>query len=172
MSAGRRALLAAGGLAAALLAGAAVAAGPLQVLDLRKCLRWEAGPALEPVRTAAFRAARLRARAPLQVFSASGDLPEGGTLRKFGACSLQDEGRKSRLRCAPGLDFPLAGASFVAADPQKYKSVIVLKCVAGCDQKIPEPVYLLRADFPDEELRDKEERARSAHFRRTCAGLR
>lgn len=172
MTTARRSLALAALLAGALHAGAGRAAGPLETFDLRKCLRWELGPSLEPVRTTAYRAARLRARPPLQVYSASADLPEGGTLRKFGACVYRVEARKARLRCAPGLDFPLSGASFVAADVQKFRGALVLKCVAGCDQKIPETVFALREDPRDEEAREKEEHVRAAPLRRACAGLR
>ncbi len=161
-------------IALALLAASApvAAALQLQAYDLRKCVRWDMEPDTGGERSSAWRAARQKARAPLQVFSATAELPEGGTLRKFGACSLRPEGRKRRLRCAPGLDFPLSGASYLTADTQKFRSVAVFSCTSGCDQKIPEAVYELRAQQPDEAVQEKEEHRRSTPFRRACAGLR
>jgi hypothetical protein len=153
----------------------AVAAGiplELQAYDLRKCVRWSITPAPQPQRTMAWRVARLHAKPPLQVFAATAELPEGGTLHEFGACSLRPEGRRLRLRCAPGLDFPLSGASFLAGAPQKFRTVVTFACATGCDQKIPTAVYQLRPVSPGDELQDKEEHQRSTPFRRACAGLR
>jgi len=174
----RAALVAAVLLAAGLRPGAGWAAGvELEAFDLRKCLRWEIRPATKPVRTPAWRAARLRARAPLQPFIAQAELPEGGILHKYGACSLRLEGRRPRLhlrlRCAPGLDFPLAGASFVPAEVQPYRGVTTLTCASGCDQKIPERVYQQRERADGKGWRrEDEDHARAAPFRRACASLR
>lgn len=163
-------------LALATLAGHAVpawsAVPELEAFDLRKCVRWSMTPAPQPERSIAWRAAHQRAKPPLQVYSATADLPEGGTLHKYGACSLRQEGRRMRLRCAPVLDFPLSGASFVAANKQEYRTVVTFSCASGCDQKIPDAVYQLRPVASGDALQDKEEHARSTPFRRACAGLR
>lgn len=158
---------------------AALAAAParpsaveLEAYDLRKCVRWSMAPAPEAERSIAWRAARLKAKPPLQVFSATAELPEGGTLHKYGACSLLREGRRTRLRCVPALDFPLAGASFVAAPTQKFRTAIVFACASGCDQKIPDEVYQLLPRPARDPLPQKEEHARATPFRRACAGLR
>ena len=161
------ALLAASGHVAA---ASAAAAGPeLEAWDLRKCLQWAVRPAPEPVRSAAWRAARARTRPGLEIYAAQAELPGGGELHKFGTCSFRRIGGKARLGCVPGLDFPLAGANFVAADAQPVKSVTALRCTAGCDQKIPEIVYEIRAGMADDEAAaQREERARSARFYRAC----
>jgi hypothetical protein len=153
-------------------APAPAAAPEFEAFDLRKCVRWSITPAPQPERSTAWRVARQRAKPPLQVFSATAELPEGGTLHKYGACSLLRERRGTRLRCAPVLDFPLAGASFLAGPKQEYRTAVTFACSSGCDQKIPDAVYQLRTVGPDDALQDKEDHARSTRFRRACAGLR
>lgn len=143
----------------------------LQAYDLRKCVQWAISPAPQPVRSPAYRAARARARGGLEVFTATAELPEGGELRKYGACSYRRVGGKPRLGCVAVLDFPLAGATYVLADVQRLRSATVLRCASGCDQKIPDTVYELH-DPAGDALQEKEERARSARFRRACASLR
>jgi hypothetical protein len=154
----------------ALLAGTCVAAAPeLEAFDLRKCVRWRITPDNDSARSPAWRAAKARARSGLQVFVAGAELPEGGHLRKFGACALRRDGRRLRLGCVPTLDFPLAGASFASAPVQKFRTATTLACTSGCDQKIPDAVYLLNAPAPaDAALAEKEERERGMRFRRTC----
>src|SRR3954470_24470411 len=101
------ALLAAG----LVLAAPALALQPeLEAYDLRKCLQWSIKPVEHPDRSAAYRAARARARGGIEVFEATAELPEGGSLHKFGACSYRRVAGKPRLGCVPVLDFPLAGA--------------------------------------------------------------
>jgi hypothetical protein len=164
-------LLLAASLALAVPAWAAVP--ELQAYDLRKCLQWSITRAEQPVRSSAYRAARARARGGLEVFAATAELPEGGELHKFGACSYRHVGGKPRLACVPVLDFPLAGASFAMADQQRLRTATLLRCVSGCDQKIPEAVYdLHEAGVKDLTLREEEERLRGSRLRRTCAGLR
>lgn len=164
----------------ALLAAGLVLAAPafaahleLEAHDLRKCLQWSITRADQPVRTAAYRAAKARARAGYEVFAAKADLPEGGQLHQYGACAYRRSGGKARLACMPVLDFPLAGASFVPADQQRFKSATALRCASGCDQKIPDLVYELHVhavkNLADQ---DKEERARGTLLRRACSGLR
>jgi hypothetical protein len=156
------------------LAGPALATHlELEAYDLRKCLQWSITRVEQPVRSAAYRAARARARGGLEVFQAKAELPEGGSLRQFGACSFRRVAGKPRLGCVPVLDFPLAGASFVLANDQRFRTATVLRCASGCDQKIPDLVYELHDDTTsDVALTEKEERARSAKLRRACAGLR
>ena len=164
---------------ALLVAGLALAAPAfaahleLETHDLRKCLQWSITRAEQPVRTAAYRAAKARARSGYEVFSATAELPEGGLLHKYGACSYRRAGGKPRLACVPVLDFPLAGASFVPADQQRFLTATVLRCASGCDQKIPDLVYDLHDDaLGDLAAQEKEERARGIRLRRACAGLR
>ncbi|HET8748168.1 MAG TPA: hypothetical protein VFM98_21400 [Ramlibacter sp.] len=161
-------------LAAGLLAAPAFASHfELEAYDLRKCLQWSITRADKPVRTAAYRAARARARGGLEVFQATADLPEGGQLHKFGACSWRHVAGKPRLGCVPVLDFPLAGANFVQARDQRFRTATVLRCASGCDQKIPDLVYQVHEDTTSSlALQEKEERARGAKLRRACAGLR
>jgi hypothetical protein len=156
------------------LAGQAWAARlELEAYDLRKCLQWSITRAEQPVRTAAYRAARARARGGLEVFAATAELPEGGSLHKYGACSYRRVAGKPRLGCVPVLDFPLAGATFVLANDQRFRTATVLRCASGCDQKIPDLVYELQEDrTSDVAVSEKEDRARSAKLRRACAGLR
>jgi hypothetical protein len=164
----------------ALLAAGLALAGPawaahleLEAYDLRKCLQWSITPAEQPVRSAAYRAARARARGGLEVFVATAELPEGGSLHQYGACSYRRVAGKPRLGCVPVLDFPLAGATFVLANDQRFRTATVLRCASGCDQKIPDLVYALQEDrTSNEAIGEKEERARSAKLRRACAGLR
>lgn len=164
------ALLAAG---LALAAPALAARLELEAYDLRKCLQWSITRAEHPVRSAAYRAARARARGGLEVFVARAELPEGGSLHKFGACSYRRVAGKPRLGCVPVLDFPLAGATFVLANDQRFRTATVLRCASGCDQKIPDLVYEVHGDRnSDVAVAEKEERARSASLRRACAGLR
>lgn len=158
--------------ATALLAAPVRSAGvELEAYDLRKCVQWSISPAPQPVRSAAYRAARARARGGLEVFSATAELPEGGELRKYGACSFRRVGGKPRLGCVAVLDFPLAGATYVLSDVQRLRSATVLRCATGCDQKIPDTVYELHEGTEDA-AQEKEERARRARFRRACANLR
>jgi hypothetical protein len=156
------------------LAGPALATHlELEAYDLRKCLQWSITRADQPVRSAAWRAAKARARGGLEVFAASAELPEGGSLHKFGACSYRHVAGKSRFGCVPVLDFPLAGATFVVANDQRFRTTTVLRCATGCDQKIPDFVYELHDDRrSDVAVQEREERARSAKMRRACAGLR
>jgi hypothetical protein len=171
MTAGRPLVLcflAAGVLHAAAARSAELA---LEAYDLRKCVQWSISPAPQPVRSAAYRAAKARARSGLEVFTATAELPEGGSLRKYGACSFRRVGGKPRLGCVAVLDFPLAGATYVLADVQRLRSATMLRCASGCDQKIPDTVYELH-ESADDAAQDKEERARGARFRRACAHLR
>jgi hypothetical protein len=145
----------------------------LEAYDLRKCVQWSITRAEEPVRTLAYRAAKARARGGLEVFSARAELPEGGLLQKYGACSVRRVAGKQRVACVPVLDFPLAGASYVAAEQQRMRTATVLRCVSGCDQKMPDIVYELHETaVKDAAMREKEQRARGARLRRACAGLR
>lgn len=171
MATPRALLLLAAGLA---VAGPALAARlELQAYDLRKCLQWTITRPEQPVRSPDYRAARARARGGLEVFAATAELPEGGLLHKFGTCSWRRIAGKPRLGCVPVLDFPLAGATFVLAAQQPYRTASVLRCASGCDQKIPELVYELHPERTNSAaLREREERARSADLRRACAGLR
>jgi len=164
-------LLLAAGLA--LAAPALASHFELEAYDLRKCLQWSITRAEQPQHSAAWRAAKARARGGLEVFQATADLPEGGQLHKFGACSWRQVAGKPRLGCVPALDFPLAGATFVLAKDQRLRTATVLRCASGCDQKIPDLVYELHDDTRSSlATREREERARSARLRRTCAGLR
>jgi len=163
----------------ALLAPALVLAAPalaaeleLEAYDLRKCLQWSITRVEHPERSAAYRAARARARNGIEVFQAKADLPEGGSLHQYGACSYRRVAGKPRLGCVPVLDFPLAGATFVLANDQRFRTATVLRCAAGCDQKIPDLVYELHEGGTDLAAQEKEERTRGAHLRRACAGLR
>jgi len=166
-------------LPALLLAGLALA-GPalanhfeLEAYDLRKCLQWSITRVGQPVRLPAYRAAKARARGGIDVFQAKADLPEGGSLQKFGACSYRRVRGKPVLGCVPALDFPLAGATFVLANDQRFRTATVLRCSSGCDQKIPDLVYELNDDpRSSEAVQEREERARGAKMRRACAGLR
>jgi hypothetical protein len=144
----------------------------LEAYDLRKCLQWSITRVEQPVRSAAYRAAKARARGGLDVFTATADLPEGGSLQKFGACSYRRVAGKPRLGCVPVLDFPLAGATFVLANDQRFRTATVLRCAGGCDQKIPDLVYALNETHSDVASQEREERARGAKMRRACAGLR
>ena len=149
----------------------------LETYDLRKCLQWSITRVEQPVpqpvaRSAAYRAARARARSGIEVFQATAELPEGGSLHKYGACSYRRMGGKPRLGCVPVLDFPLAGASYLTTSEQRFHTAIVLRCVAGCDQKIPDLVYELHEEGSDLDAQEKEERARGVRLRRACAGLR
>jgi hypothetical protein len=164
------ALLAAG---LALAAPALAANLGLETYDLRKCLQWSITRSEQPVRSAAWRAAKARARGGLEVFAATAELPEGGLLQKFGACSYRRVAGKPRLACVPVLDFPLAGASYAMADQQPFRTATVLRCVSRCDQKIPDLVYDLHEDaVQDLAAQEKEERVRGTRLRRACAGLR
>jgi hypothetical protein len=157
----------------ALAAGAFAAPLELETYDLRKCLQWTITRTEQPVRSAEYRAARARARGSAEVFSATAELPEGGQLHKFGACTYRRVAGKPRIACVPVLDFPLAGASYVAAEQQRFRTATVLRCVSGCDQKIPDLVYDLHEDaVTDVAAQEKEERARGTRLRRACAGLR
>ncbi|GAB3656630.1 hypothetical protein [Ramlibacter alkalitolerans] len=144
----------------------------LEAYDLRKCLQWSITRAEHPVRTADYRAAKARARGGLEVFAATAELPEGGSLHKFGACSYRHVRGKPVLGCVPVLDFPLAGATFVLANDQRFRSATVLRCASGCDQKIPDLVYELDDTSSPVAVQEREERARGARLRRACAGLR
>ena len=171
MTAGRPLVLcflAAGVLHAATARSAELA---LEAYDLRKCVQWAISPAPQPVRSPAYRAAKARARAGLAVFTATAELPEGGSLRKYGACSFRRVAGKPRLGCVAVLDFPLAGATYVLADVQRLRSATALRCASGCDQKIPDTVYELHEPV-DDAAQEQEERARGARFRRACANLR
>jgi hypothetical protein len=167
----RHSALLAAGLA---LAAPALASQPeLEAYDLRKCLQWSITRVEHPVRSPAWRAARLRARPGLEVFEASAEMPEGGSLHKFGACSYRRVAGKPRLGCVPVLDFPLAGATFAMAREQPLLTATELRCISGCDQKTPDKVYELHRDaLVDGEAREKEEHTRAAAFRRACANLR
>ncbi|MEJ8839723.1 hypothetical protein [Ramlibacter sp. AN1133] len=144
----------------------------LEAYDLRKCLQWSITRADQPVRSPAWRTAKARARGGLEVFAATAELPEGGSLHKYGACSYRRVGGKARMGCVPQLDFPLAGATFVLANDQRFRTATVLRCASGCDQKIPDLVYELDDLGSDIAMQEREERARSAKMRRACAGLR
>jgi hypothetical protein len=144
----------------------------LEAYDLRKCLQWSITRVEQPVRSTPYRAAKARARGGLEVFAATADLPEGGSLQKFGACSYRRVAGKTRLGCVPALDFPLAGATFVLANDQRFRTATVLRCASGCDQKIPDLVYELDDTRSDIAMQEREERARGALMRRACAGLR
>jgi len=164
----------------ALLAAGLALAGPalaapleLEAYDLRKCLQWSITRAEQPVRSAAWRAAKARARGGLEVFAATADLPEGGSLHKYGACGYRRVAGKPRVACVPVLDFPLAGATFVVANDQRFRTATVLRCASGCDQKIPDLVYELHDETRSSvAVQEREERARGAKMRRACAGLR
>jgi hypothetical protein len=158
-------------LLAGVLLAAPVAAASLEfeAHDLRKCLEWSIKPATQADRSPGYRAARARARPGFEVFAADADLAEGGALRKFGACSYRRVAGKPRLGCVPGLDFPLAGANYVAGDGQRARSFILLKCTTGCDQKLPDTVYEITGKQPaDPAAQDKEDRDRSYRFRHAC----
>jgi hypothetical protein len=136
------------------------------------CLQWSITRTEPPVRSPEYRAAKARARGGLEVFAATADLPEGGSLHKFGACSYRRVRGKPVLGCVPVLDFPLAGATFVLANDQRFRSATVLRCASGCDQKIPDLVYELDDTSSTVAVQEREERARGARMRRACAGLR
>ena len=80
-------------------------------------------------------------------------------IEKFGACSL-GEG----LRCLPGQDFPLAGASYRRGPAQGTQATAI--CIAGCGNA-PTAIYDMGYENMENERHLEHARA-LARFERKC----
>ena len=141
----------------------------LEAFDLKRCLHWHMTSDTGGAQSPAYRAALTKVPPGFSIFSAGASAVSGAFIEKYGSCSFEYKKAKIILQCSPNQDFPFAGATFESSNSQPFSSATVLSCTSGCAKDVPQFIYEINQDIPDDpKANEAAEERRTAQFRKAC----